>query len=84
MRAATRPGIDKDIVLGLREIARQTRLIRSAYPTLSNNDVFSVINWHAGQAVEGARMLRRIHRQRTGFVDLRLYPATHWGKSQDT
>jgi hypothetical protein len=72
MRAATRPDVDKEVVLGLREIARQTRIIRSAFPSLSNNDVFSVVDWHAGQAVEGARMLGRMHRQRTRRPDTPL------------
>jgi hypothetical protein len=72
MRGPARPDVDKEVVLGLREIAKQARLIRNAFPTLSNNDVFSVVDWHAGQAVEGARMLGRMHRQRTRRPDTPL------------
>jgi hypothetical protein len=67
-----KPGIDKTVVLGLREIARQTLIIRACFPTLSNNDVFGAIDWNAGQATAAAQMLGRMHRQRARSPDYPL------------
>jgi hypothetical protein len=64
-----KPGIDKDIVLGIREIARQTRIIRASMPSLSNNDVYSAIDWNAGRVTEAAQMLNRMHCQRSRSPD---------------
>jgi hypothetical protein len=67
-----RPGIDKDVVLGIREITRQTRIIRACMPTLSYNDVFSAVDWNAGQITQAAKMLDRLHRQRGRTPDIPL------------
>jgi hypothetical protein len=64
-----KPGIDKDIVLGIREIARQTRIIRASMPSHSNNDVYSAIDWNAGRVTEAAQMLNRMHRRRSRSPD---------------
>jgi len=66
--------IDKDLLLGIREIARQTALIRRQYPMLSTGDIYSAIDWTGGKPIPTAAMLTRMNRQRTGPVDLRLFP----------
>jgi hypothetical protein len=67
-----KPDIHKDIVLGIREIARQTALIRQQFPSLSTCDVFDAIGWTDGKPVQTANMLNRMHRQRSRAPDYPL------------
>jgi hypothetical protein len=73
MRGPARP--DKDVITALAEFGRQATFLKKQMPTLCLDDMVNALCFAQGKPVHAAQILRKLNRQRSRPVDLRMYPA---------
>jgi hypothetical protein len=72
MRAATRP--DRDLIIALSEFGRHATFIKKQMPMLVMDDMVNALMFAEGRPVRAAQILKKLNRQRSRPIDLRLYP----------
>jgi hypothetical protein len=72
MRGPARP--DRDVITALAEFGRQATFLKQQMPTLCLDDMVNALCFAEGKPVHAAQILRRLDRQRSRPIDLRLYP----------
>jgi hypothetical protein len=62
--------VDKDLVMALKEICRQTALIRENLPRVGVDDILLISAYRDGKVLQIAQSLMRLNQRRTPPVDL--------------